>query len=80
MGGIITGYFSQILGRRFTIVVMCVLGSALLYPYTNTSGPGIYPAVFFIQFCVQRAWGIIPIPPLELSPPAFRTFVVGRFY
>ena len=32
------------------------------------------------QFCVQGAWGVIPIHLMELSPGAFRTFVVGTAY
>lgn len=37
-GGTAVGYCSQIFGRRFSICVMCVVGGALLYPYTFTSG------------------------------------------
>ncbi|KAF2732050.1 MFS general substrate transporter [Polyplosphaeria fusca] len=80
VGGAVNGYLSQIFGRRFAIVTSCVVGGALLYPYTFTSGQGIYAAVFFEQFCVQGAWGVIPIHLIELSPPAFRTFVVGTSY
>jgi SHS family lactate transporter-like MFS transporter len=79
-GGTLVGYASQIFGRRFSITVTCVLGAALLYPYTFVSGPGLYAAAFFEQFCVQGAWGVIPIHLLELSPAAFRTFVVGTSY
>lgn len=80
VGGTLVGYFSQMVGRRFTIILMCGLGGALLYPYTSSSGPGLYAAVFFEQFCVQGAFGVVPIYLLELSPPAFRTFVVGTTY
>lgn len=80
IGGAIFGYLSQVFGRRFTIVLMCILGSAMLYPYTFSSGNGIYAAVFFEQFFVQGAWGVVPIHLLELSPAAFRTFVVGTSY
>lgn len=37
-------------------------------------------AAFFEQFCVQGAWGVIPIHLMELSPGSFRTFVVGTSY
>jgi MFS transporter, SHS family, lactate transporter len=79
-GGVTMGHYSQIFGRRFCIVVLCIVGSALIYPYTFVSGPGIYVAAFFEQFCVQGAFGIIPIHLLELSPVAFRTFFVGTSY
>ena len=79
-GGTVVGYCSQIFGRRFSIIVMCVLGGALLYPYTFTSSKAVIAAAFFEQFCVQGAWGVIPIHLMELSPGAFRTFVVGTAY
>ncbi|EPE10916.1 sugar transporter family protein [Ophiostoma piceae UAMH 11346] len=79
-GGTVVGYCSQIFGRRLSIIVMCVLGGALLYPYTFTSSKAVIAAAFFEQFCVQGAWGVIPIHLMELSPGAFRTFVVGTAY
>ncbi len=80
LGGIGLGYCSQIVGRRFGIVSICIIGGALLYPYAYISGPGLYAAAFFEQFCVQGAWGIIPIHLIELSPTPFRAFVVGTSY
>ncbi|OAA67114.1 sugar transporter family protein [Niveomyces insectorum RCEF 264] len=80
LGGTVVGYASQIFGRRFSIVVMSVVGGALLYPYTFVTNKGVIAAAFFEQFCVQGAWGVIPIHLMELSPGAFRTFVVGTAY
>lgn len=79
-GGTIVGYCSQIFGRRLSIIAMCVIGGALLYPYTYTSSKAVIAAAFFEQFCVQGAWGVIPIHLMELSPGSFRTFVVGTSY
>lgn len=79
-GGTIVGYSSQIFGRRFSIIFICVIGGALLYPYTFTSSKAVIAAAFFEQFCVQGAWGVIPIHLMELSPGSFRTFVVGTSY
>jgi SHS family lactate transporter-like MFS transporter len=79
-GGTLVGYCSSIFGRRFSIVVMCIVGGALLYPYTFVSNKNIIAAAFFEQFCVQGAWGVIPIHLMELSPGSFRTFVVGTSY
>ena len=59
-GGTVIGYCSQIFGRRFSIVIICILGGALLYPYTYTSSNAVIAAAFFEQFCVQGAWGIVP--------------------
>ena len=79
-GGTTVGYCSQIFGRRFSVIVMCIIGGALLYPYTFTTTHSVAAAAFFEQFCVQGAWGVIPIHLMELSPGAFRTFVVGTSY
>ncbi|KXJ95145.1 sugar transporter [Microdochium bolleyi] len=79
-GGTVVGYCSQIFGRRLSIMVMCVVGGALLYPYTFVQNDRVIAAAFFEQFCVQGAWGVIPVHLMELSPGAFRTFVVGTSY
>jgi SHS family lactate transporter-like MFS transporter len=79
-GGTVVGYCSQIIGRRLSIILCCILGGALLYPYTFIGNPRIMAAAFFLQFAVQGAWGVIPIHLMELSPGAFRTFVVGTSY
>lgn len=79
-GGTVVGYCSQSIGRRLSIVLCCVVGGALLYPYTFVRTEAIMAAAFFQQFCVQGAWGVIPIHLMELSPGAFRTFVVGTSY
>ncbi|KAK5148961.1 hypothetical protein LTR04_000263 [Oleoguttula sp. CCFEE 6159] len=79
-GGTLIGYCSQIFGRRFSIIFISIVGGALLYPYTFTSSKAVIAAAFFEQFCVQGAWGVIPIHLMELSPGSFRTFVVGTSY
>jgi len=76
-GGTVVGYLSQKFGRRLSIIVICIIGGALLYPYTYTSSNAVIAAAFFEQFCVQGAWGVIPIHLMELAPGSFRTFVVG---
>ncbi|QKX59782.1 uncharacterized protein TRUGW13939_06924 [Talaromyces rugulosus] len=79
-GGTLCGWASQIFGRRFSIIVICIVGGALLYPYTFVSSHSIMAAAFFEQFCVQGAWGVIPIHLMELSPGPIRTFAVGTAY
>ncbi|KAI0378860.1 MFS general substrate transporter [Hypomontagnella monticulosa] len=79
-GGTFVGFYSQVIGRRLSIIIMCVVGGALLYPYTFVSNDRIIAAAFFEQFCVQGAWGVVPVHLMELSPGAFRTFVVGTSY
>lgn len=79
-GGTSVGYYSQIFGRRLSIIVMCVVGGALLYPYTFVGSKAVIAAAFFEQFCVQGAFGVVPIHLMELSPGPLRTFVVGTAY
>lgn len=79
-GGTVVGFLSQTFGRRLSIISICVVGGALLYPYTFVTNERVIAAAFFEQFCVQGAWGVIPIHLMELSPGAFRTFVVGTSY
>ncbi len=79
-GGTTIGYLSQVFGRRFSIIFISIIGGALLYPYTFVTTHAVIAAAFFEQFCVQGAWGVIPIHLMELSPGSFRTFVVGTSY
>lgn len=79
-GGTTVGYCSQIFGRRLSIITMCIIGGAILYAYTFIHSHSVIAAAFFEQFCVQGAWGVIPIHLMELSPGSFRTFVVGTSY
>ncbi|KAF2159174.1 hypothetical protein M409DRAFT_61003 [Zasmidium cellare ATCC 36951] len=79
-GGTTIGYLSQSLGRRFSIIVIAIIGGALLYPYSFTSSKAAIAAAFFEQFCVQGAWGVIPIHLMELSPGSLRVFVVGTSF
>lgn len=51
-----------------------VLSHQITFPYS------VMAAAFFEQFCVQGAWGVVPIHLMELSPGSFRTFVVGTSY
>uniref|UniRef100_A0A060TCA8 ARAD1D34804p n=1 Tax=Blastobotrys adeninivorans TaxID=409370 RepID=A0A060TCA8_BLAAD len=80
-GGITLGHISEFAGRRLTLMVACVIGGALIYPWGfSTTNAGLNASVFFLQFFVQGAWGVVPIHISELAPPAFRAFVVGVSY
>ncbi|CAO1628732.1 unnamed protein product [Parajaminaea phylloscopi] len=80
-GGLLAGYISQYLGRRLTIVIF-VVGCGALIPawiLPNTFS-GLAAGAFWIQFCVQGAWGVIPIYLQEQAPPAFRALWSGLAY
>ncbi|OQR88532.1 Major Facilitator Superfamily (MFS) [Thraustotheca clavata] len=80
IGGTVFGYYSQVFGRRLSLLACCVLAAAVLYPYCFTEGNGIMGAAFFMQFAVMGAWGIIPIHLMELSPPSYSTLITGTSY
>lgn len=80
-GGVIVGHISSFAGRRLCILISCIVGGALIYPWAFVSNnAGINAGVFFLQFCVAGAWGIIPIHLTELAPPALRSSLVGLAY
>jgi SHS family lactate transporter-like MFS transporter len=49
-GGSVVGFLSQSVGRRLSIIVCCIVGGALLYPYTFVRDSSIIAAAFFQQF------------------------------
>lgn len=55
-GGTVVGYLSHMLGRRFSIIYICIIGGALLYPYSFTGNEKVIAAAFFEQSCVQGEW------------------------
>ncbi|KAK6199418.1 major facilitator superfamily domain-containing protein [Scheffersomyces amazonensis] len=77
VGGIFFGHMSTFIGRRFGIICACVLTGVMIYPWGFKPNAG---TVFVFQMGVQGAWGIAPIHLSELSPPQFRTLVVGTSY
>ncbi|TNY18325.1 carboxylic acid transporter [Rhodotorula diobovata] len=80
-GGSIAGYVSQFLGRRLTMIVMCIWTCAFipLWLLPNSFG-GLAAGAFFVQFGVQGAWGVVPVYLAELSPVAFRAVWPGVAY
>ncbi|KAG2125622.1 carboxylic acid transporter protein [Suillus cothurnatus] len=80
-GGAISGWASQYIGRRLTIVlyVPAVAVSIPLWVLPS-SFSALSAGAFFIQLGVQGAWGVIPIQLAEMSPPAFRATFPGVAY
>lgn len=79
-GGFVFGHFSTFIGRRISIIFAAVIAGAMIYPWAYVRNTGINAAVFFLQAGVQGAWGVVPSHLSELSPPDYRTFVVGLSY
>ncbi|TGZ79082.1 MFS general substrate transporter [Ascodesmis nigricans] len=81
IGGTICGYYSQTLGRRFTIVLACIVGACLIPLWVLPTSWGTLTAgAFLLQFMVQGAWGVVPVHLQELSPPQFRSAFPGICY
>ena len=71
-GGTLSGYISQYLGRRLTIIACCIFTCAFLPLWYLPSGEVLFAGAFFVQVGVQGAWGVIPVYLNEISPVAFR--------
>lgn len=79
-GQVVIGHLSNVFGRRLSVIISCVLGGAVIYPWAfSGGGAGINASAFFLQFFVG-CWGIVPIHLSELTPPALRTSLVGVAY
>ncbi|ODQ77549.1 hypothetical protein BABINDRAFT_41397 [Babjeviella inositovora NRRL Y-12698] len=79
-GGVVVGHASSFLGRRLSIMISCVLGGAMIYPWAFIRNSGINAGVFFLQFFVQGAWGVVPAHISSLADPKWRSFIVGTSY
>jgi len=81
IGGILAGYYSQWFGRRATIMVLTIVGAAVIPLWVlPTSFGGLVAGAFLLQFCVQGAWGVVPIHLNELSPAQYRSSFPGISY
>ena len=86
LGGITFGSLSQRIGRRSAIGLAAGL-SLLVLPLWAFSSQPIWIGLgsFLMQFCVQGAWGVVPVHLNELSPSAIRgtfpgvTYQLGNF-
>ncbi|ONH65516.1 Carboxylic acid transporter protein [Cyberlindnera fabianii] len=58
-GGMTIGHFSGFIGRRLSVMICCICGGALIYPWAYLRNSGINAGVFFLQFMVQGAWGVL---------------------
>ncbi|MGC9158659.1 MAG: MFS transporter [Terracidiphilus sp.] len=81
IGGLLFGSLSQRIGRRAAIVLAALLSLPVLpfWAFSN-SALTLGIAAFFMQVCVQGAWGVIPAHLNELSPPSVRATFPGTVY
>jgi MFS transporter, SHS family, lactate transporter len=80
-GGWIFGTWSQVLGRRRTIMITAAASLPVVYVWAYSSTfVGLAVGAFLMQVCVQGAWGVIPAHLNELSPPELRATFPGTIY
>lgn len=79
-GGMVFGHCSTFIGRRLAIIMACILGGAMIYPWAFSKGTGINAGAFFLQAGTQGAWGVAPIYLMELSIPEYKSLMIGLSY
>ncbi len=80
-GAILFGHFSELVGRRRSMIFALCLCLAMIPAWTFGPSPLILAiGAFLMQAGVQGAWGIIPAHLNELSPDAVRGLMPGFAY
>ncbi len=80
-GGTFFGWYSDVRGRRRSIVTALLLAIALIPLWALSPNTALLVAgAFLMQFMVQGAWGVIPAHLSELSPDSVRGFLPGFSY
>jgi SHS family lactate transporter-like MFS transporter len=81
VGGIGFGIWSERIGRKWAIIIACVLALPVLPLWAFTATPLLLGlGAFLMQVAVQGAWGIVPVHLNELSPPGARALFPGFAY
>jgi SHS family lactate transporter-like MFS transporter len=80
-GGVLFGAYSDVIGRRRTIVLTTLLIPAVIWSYGVVSAP-LWLAVsgFLVQFLVQGAFSAVPVHLNELAPEGTRGTFPGFTY
>ncbi len=81
VGAIIFGHFSQVAGRRKSMISALVLSLAVIPLWAFGGGlAALVVGAFLMQAGVQGAWGVIPVHLNELSADAARGLMPGLAY
>ena len=81
LGAVIFGYYSERIGRRYSMLAALGLSLAVIPLWAFSSGLArLALGAFLMQVGVQGAWGIIPAHLNELAPDAARGLVPGLAY
>ena len=80
-GGLLFGFLSQKIGRRWAIGIAAVLALPVIPLWAFSNGvAALALGGFLIQVCVQGAWGVIPAYLNEISPGVIRGTFPGAVY
>jgi SHS family lactate transporter-like MFS transporter len=80
-GGWLFGSWSQVLGRRRTIIIAAALSIPVAYLWAySTTMSSLAIGAFLMQLCVQGAWGVIPAHLNEIAPADARATLPGTIY
>src|SRR5260370_4026941 len=81
LGAVIFGYYSERIGRRYSMLAALALSLAVIPLWAFSSGLArLALGAFLMQVGVQGAWGIIPAHLNELAPDAALGLVPGLTY
>lgn len=81
VGAITGGTLSQFLGRKITMIVMCLIAASFVPLWIlPTTFLGLAFGIFWFQFGLQGSWGVLPIYISEISPPGCLATFVGLTY
>ncbi len=81
IGGLVFGFWSDRIGRRRAMMTAMAFGLSVIPFWIAGHSPSrILIGVFFMQFFVQGAWGVIPAHINELAPGHLRGFMPGVAY
>lgn len=83
LGCISMGYFSNMLGRRLTIILCCIIGGSLVAPYILVTNNAIMAAAFWQQWYLSPSHGELRIGWFRvygvLSPFIFWNYLPSIF-
>jgi SHS family lactate transporter-like MFS transporter len=81
LGSLLFGYFSEKIGRRYSVMVALAVALASIGPWAfGSTVLALVLGSCFMQAGVQGAWGVIPAHINELSPSAVRGLFPGFVY
>jgi MFS transporter, SHS family, lactate transporter len=81
LGAIVFGHFSEVLGRRKSMIFALILSLGVIPVWAFSSSLALLAiGAFLMQSGVQGAWGVIPAHLNELSPDSVRGLMPGFAY